>query len=450
MAQKPDPYSLEGVKNREKSGFPWVTIFFALGFVAAALAVGALILTPYAEKVRRKVGLSEEKPVPEPPEPKVIVEEKIVEKTVEKTVKVPPPFYQARSGSQVAKTSKGYDFRTTFKEEEGKLASSERVREGSYEAAITVTVSRPKAATTLEELKSVNPKLDKILPGLPELVKTAKVSEFFGKLYENKAKRLKSKAYQLDDLLTKHNYYDCQTMLEMEFPGSKRKVFLMQGDMDVVSDGSDGDRLPTMPEKIVNSHYYQPFTSYGWKKTGDVENPMIAGWRKWLAEERAKPEPKESEIKRLEAGIEDMKRRSFLIADHDPFIVIPIDVIGDRVSPYGPNVGDYVVVIHEERIFPAIVGDGGPTFKIGEGSLRLAKEINEKASPYSRPVSDVSVTYIVFPRTSGKWKAPDYDDWRAECEKLLGEVGGLGAGYSLHQWINTLPEPVVEEVVPEQ
>ena len=89
MAQKPDPYSLEGVKNREKSGFPWVTIFFALGFVAAALAVGALILTPYAEKVRRKVGLSEEKPVPEPPEPKVIVEEKIVEKTVEKTVKVP-------------------------------------------------------------------------------------------------------------------------------------------------------------------------------------------------------------------------------------------------------------------------------------------------------------------------------------------------------------------------
>ena len=65
-------------------------------------------------------------------------------------------------------------------------------------------------------------------------------------------------------------------MLELEHPGSKRKVFLMQGDMDVVSDGSDGDRLATMPEKIVNSPYYQPFTSYGWKKTG---SPVPAAGR---------------------------------------------------------------------------------------------------------------------------------------------------------------------------
>lgn len=446
--QKPDPYSLEGVKNREKPGFPWVTVFFAM----AALGLGALILTPYAEKVRRKVGLAGEQPTAKAQKPRVIVEEKIVEKPVEveveKIVKVPPPYYKAKPGTQVAKTSKGYDFRMNFKEIKGQLASTERTREGSYEAAITVTVNRPKAATTVEELKTVNPKLDAILPGLPQLVENAKVSPFYDKLYENKAKRLKAKAFQLDDLLTKHNYYDCQTMLEMEFPETKRKAFLIQGDMDVVSDGSDGDRLPTMPDKIVNSHYYQPFTSYGWKKTGDVENPMIAGWRKKLAEEKAKPEPRDSEIKRLETGIEDMKKRSFLIADYDPFIVIPVDVIGDRVSPFGPNVGDYVVIIHGERIFPAIVGDGGPTFKIGEGSLRLAKEVNPKASSYSRPVSEVSVTYLVFPRTSGKWKAPNYDDWRTECEKLLGEVGGLGEGYSLHHWENTLPESTVVE--PEQ
>lgn len=437
MAEKPDPYSLEGVKNREKPGFPWWTIFFAL----VALGLGALIFSPYPEKIRRKAGLSEEGPVPKPQKPEVIIEEKIVEKTVEKTVKVPPPYYQAKSGSRIAQTSKGYDFRTTFKEVPGKLASAERKTEGSYEASITVTVKRPQAARTLEELKEVNPKLDQILPGLPDLLKTSKVSPFFEKLYSNKAARLESEAYQLDDLLTKHNYYDCQTMLEMDHPTSKQKIFLFQADMDVVSDGSDGDRLATMPEKIVNSSYYQPFTSYGWQKTGTVENPMIAGWRKQLADEKAKEAPSTSEIQRLERGIEDMKRRSFLIADYDPFIVIPIDIIGDRDSPYGPNVGDYVLVIHGERIFPAIVGDGGPIFKVGEGSLRLAKEVNPMASSYSRPVSEVSVTYLVFPRSSGKWQAPNYDDWRNECDTLLKEIGGLGEGYFLHQWENTLPEP---------
>jgi len=441
MAEKPDPYSLEGVKNREKPGFPWWTIFFAL----SALGLGALIFSPYPEKIRRKAGLSKEQPVSTPPKPEVVFEEKIVEKTV----KVPPPYYQAKSGSQIAKTSKGYDFRATFKELPGKLASAERKAEGSYEATITVTVNRPQAAKTLEELQEVNPQLEKILPGLPDLLKTSKVSPFFEKLYANKAARLKSEAYQLDDLLTKHNYYDCQTMLEMEHPTSKRKVFLFQADMDVVSDGSDGDRLATMPEKIVNSSYYQPYTSYGWRKTGNVENPMIAGWRKQVVDEKAKETPSTSEIQRLERGIEDMKRRSFLIADYDPFIVIPVDMIADRDSPYGPNVGDYVVVIYGDRTFPAIVGDGGPTFKVGEGSLRFAKEVNPKASSYSRPVSEVSVTYLVFPRSSGEWKAPNYEDWRSECEKLLKEVGGLGEGYFLHQWENTLPEPESEPAIVE-
>ena len=52
--------------------------------------------------------------------------------------------------------------------------------------------------------------------------------------------------------------------------GSGRGVFLLQAEMDVVSDGSDGDRLPVMPEEIVTSTNYQPFTSYGWRKTGST------------------------------------------------------------------------------------------------------------------------------------------------------------------------------------
>lgn len=433
MAEKPDPYEIEGVKRRAPKPFPWLTVFFAM----LTFLLGLVILSPVPEKIRRKIGLVEPpkkaEPSP-PPEPKVIVKEKIVEKEV----RVRPPYYTVKNGTDIAKTSMGFDFKSTVKERPGRLVSTEREGDGTYEASYTLFVNRPEAARHVDEVSKVNPDLLKALPGLETMIESAQVSPFFKNLYDNKLSRLKTYSKRIDRLLTKHNYYDCQTMLEMEHPVSKRKVFLMQADMDVVSDGSDGDRLPTMPDKIVNSTHYQPFTSYGWKKTGTVENPMIAGWKKLLA--NAKASGNTSEVKRLETGIADLKRRSFLIAEYDPFIVIPVDVLRDRVSPYGPNVGDYVVVVHGKTIYPAIVGDGGPTFKVGEASLRMAKEINDKASPYNRPVSDVSVTYIVFPRSSGDWVAPNYENWRSECLKLVNEIGGLGDGYSLHQWKNTLPE----------
>lgn len=441
MERNSDPYSLEGVKNRAPKRFPWFTIFLGL----LVLALGAVILSPVPEKVRRKVGLTPEKPVPKPPAPpepeKIVVKEEVV---VEKVVKVRPPYYQVKPGTTISRSSMGIDVKTIIEEKKGKIASHERTRDGSYEAEYKLTVHRPEASTTLDQLKEMNPNLDKILPGLPKLLTKSKVSPFYKKLYDNKINRLKVYAGRFDKLLTKHNYFDCQTMLEMVHPDSERKVFLMQGDMDVVSDGSDGDRLATMPDKIVNSAYYQPSTSYGWSKVGTTENPLIAGWRKRLAE--AKEAGDSGEVERLTAGIEDMKRRSFLIAEYDPFIVIPIDVIQDRESAWGPNVGDYVLVIYKDTVFPAIVGDAGPSFKVGEASLRLARTINSNASPYSRPVSDVTVTYLVFPRTSGTWGPPNYDDWRKECEKLVNEIGGLGEGYSLYKWEDTLPKKEEEEV----
>ncbi len=429
-----DPFELEGVKRRQREPFPWLAACFA----ALAALLGLVILTPAPEKIRRKLGLAKPpkvivKPGPAP-EPKIVVKEKIVEKVV----KIRPAYYNVKAGSDVAQTSKGFDFKSGVVERAGRLTSTERTDEGTYEASYTLSVNRPKSAQTFEEVCEVNAALPQILPGLKLMMASAQVSPFFKNLYDNKAARLKKNAHRLDRLLTKHNYYDCQTMLEMEHPESKRKVFLLQGDMDVVSDGSDGDRLATMPEKIVNSPYYQPFTSYGWPKTGTVENPLIAGWQARLQKAKAKGDARE--VSRLETGIEDMQKRSFLIADYDPFIVIPVDVIRDRESPYGPNVGDYVIVIYGETIYPAIVGDAGPSFKVGEASLRMAKQINEKSSSYYRPVSDVSVTYLVFPRSSAeKWSAPDYDFWREECLRLLTEIGGLGEGYELHRWVNTLP-----------
>jgi hypothetical protein len=219
----------------------------------------------------------------------------------------------------------------------------------------------------------------------------------------------------------------------------------------VREDGSDGDRLAEMPENIVNSTHYQPFTSYGWPKQTNTPNPMVAGWEKRLAKGEAEfADPATTADRKawlkdrlayLKRGIADLKGRSFLIAEYDPFIVIPVDILVSS-DPFAPNVGDYAVVAFGTKLYPAIVGDGGPTFKVGEASLRMARELNPKASPYSRPVSDLKVTYVVFPGSRETKKGPpDYEKWRQRCHELLGEIGGIGEGFALHQWQDLLPKP---------
>jgi hypothetical protein len=304
-----------------------------------------------------------------------------------------------------------------------------------------------------------NAKLSKILPSLPDLLDKGKVSPWFNKLYENKSQRVRRDANALNELLTKHNIYDCETIMHLRSE-SGRKVFLMQAEMDVVSDGSDGDRLPEMPDSIVNSTYYQPFTSYGWRKTGKTPNPMIAGFERRIGnanKELAKSQTTaarkiwlKDRITMLKLWISDLKARSYLIAEYDPFIVIPVNLLTDRSDSYAPKVGDYAVVIYGEKVYPCIVGDGGPTFKVGEASLRMAKELNSNASPYSRPVSDLKVTYVVFPGSREiRNGPPDYEKWRQKCLELLKEIGGLGSGYQLHQWTDLLPKPKPEDT-PEQ
>lgn len=354
------------------------------------------------------------------------------------------------SVTDVRKLRTGIPFKTEIKIEKGGIASKERIDDSSYTASYQLSLRIPKPAKTLAELENTHPQLAKTLPGLPALLEKAEVSPWFSKLYDNKTTRIRGDANTLNELLSKHNLYDCETLLNLRTSGGRR-VFFMQAEMDVVSDGSDGDRLPVMPDEIVNSSHYQPFTSYGWPKKNQTPNPMIAGWEKRtvaaekeLADRATTAERKtwlRDRIAYLKRGIADLKSRSFLIAEYDPFIVIPVNILTSN-DVFAPKVGDFAIVLHGGKIYPSIVGDGGPTFKVGEASLRMAKELNPKATPYQRPVSDLKVTYLVFPGSRDEERGPpDYAKWRQRCFELIGEIGGLGEGVELHTWQDLLPKP---------
>ncbi|MEO5915699.1 MAG: glycoside hydrolase family 75 protein [Luteolibacter sp.] len=371
-----------------------------------------------------------------------------------------PPDVELGTVTDVRNLRSGIPFKSEVKMEKGTIASKERVDESSYTATYQLSLRLPTPAKSLAELETSNPDLSKMLPGLPALVEKGQVSPWFNKLYENKAGRVRRDANSLNELLTKHNVYDCETILNFQSE-SGRKVFFLQSEMDVVSDGSDGDRLPTMPDDIVNSPNYQPFTSYGWPKKSQTVNPMIAGWERRVAAAQkelaattttaARKTWLKDRIQYLKRGIEDLKSRSFLIADYDPFIVIPIDILAAK-DGFSPGIGDYAVVIFGKKLYPAIVGDGGPTFKVGEASLRFARELNPKANSYNRPVSDLKISYLIFPGSrESERAAPDYEKWRQRCHDLLGEIGGVGDGYELHQWQDLLPkpEPPVQTPVPD-
>ena len=214
--------------------------------------------------------------------------------------------------------------------------------------------------------------------------------------------------------------------------------------MDVDADGSDSDRLPDTDGASTN---FKPFTSYHWNKRTDHPNPFLPAaeekLRRYETEFAQKGLTMERNrdlrigIQRMKTEVDSLKRFSYLIAATDPYIVLP--AVLSRAKDAG-RVGDYAVVIAGDRILPAIVGDVGPADKVGEASLRIAKEINPLATPYNRPVSDLKVTYLIFPGTADKpFGPPDLEKIRARCEKLVEEMGG--ATVALHRWENLIPTP---------
>jgi hypothetical protein len=323
----------------------------------------------------------------------------------------------------------------------GGAASDERADPQSYVLDLKLRARVPEPNKTVEELAKVNPELPRLLPGLAAMLTPDSVSPFFKDLYETKLKNLRQDLVRLDQLLSRHNFYDCQTVLQLRHPETKRRAVLLQADMDVDADGSDSDRLPGGSGTSPN---FQPVTSYRWPKKSAIPSAYLAP-----AEERIQRYETElavkatttdrkrelrSAISSLRDEIGTLKKFSFLIGATDPFIVLPIGL----GKADGGKVGDYALVIFADRIFPAIVGDVGPPDKAGEASLRIAKEISQVATPINRPVSDLKVTYLVFPGTAETpFGPPDLEKIQVRCEELVKEIGG--AGVPLHHWENIIP-----------
>jgi hypothetical protein len=342
----------------------------------------------------------------------------------------PPPYVPAKK-LDVGRIFNGMQYRVTLETEYGTTATEERNTPESYRAELVVKVRIPKPHQNLEEISKLNSRLPELLPALSTMVENAKISPVFDDLYRLKCSALQSGLHRLDTLLTRHNFYDCETLLELQHPQTKRRVLFIQSDMDVDTDGSDVDRVPEIEGA---SSTFQPFTSYRWAKRTDKVSPLIAFRETKIAELEQElaanpPEARRAQIKASIASLKDeisqLNRFSFLIGHADPFIVLPGSMFGSARGPFAPAVGDYCVVIHEGVLYPAIVGDVGPRAKMGEGSLRLCKQLLPQANGAFRAVSDLKVTYLVFPGSADRpFAVPDLAKWRAKCGKLLDEIGG--------------------------
>ena len=340
----------------------------------------------------------------------------------------------------VSRLFNGITLRSEVETTSGAAASEERVDPMSYAIDLKLRARVPTPNRTVDELGKVSPDLGKLLPGLAAMVKPESVSPLFAQLYETKVRELRENLSRLDLLLSRHNFYDCQTVLALRHPETKRRALLFQADMDVDADGSDGDRVPAGNGV---SPTFKPFTSFRWGKKSNRPNPYLPGiedrLRRVELEQRTATPERKRDLKNAATELRDeisaMKKYSYLIGTYDPFIVVPASFTKGSDAAH---VGDYAVVIAGSTIYPAMVGDVGPNDRVGEASLRIAKEVNGLSNPNNRPISELKATYIVFNGTAdSSWGSLDLEKLQARCEALVKEIGG--ASVPLHRWLNTVP-----------
>ncbi len=354
---------------------------------------------------------------------------------------------QLHKPSDILKLANGATLRTSVipHVEEKKSALSTAANPEAYRLNLTLNVQIPAPATTMEDLSLATPELPMALPSLREMLSSYSLPEkkgstfFYDTLFENKIRVLERQLTSLTQLSSRESLYDCQTILTLTNQLTQTPLLLIQAIMNVNADGSDGDRNIPL-EKLSST--YQPQTNYRWNKTSLHPNPNIAQLKEELSkiqesidkekntlEEEGK---KAQQVLFLQRTVEELEHWSFLIGSADPFIVLPKFMLDKKEG--GASLGDYAIVFYNGTLYPAIVGDLGPSSKIGEASLRICRAIDSRSSATHRPLSSPHVTYLVFPGSADfPFQAPNYKHWSQRCHELWEKIGGSNQ-VLWHEW----------------
>ena len=139
----------------------------------------------------------------------------------------PPPLpskFVPKKEMDVTTLFNGITINTTLETTEGDRAIKEVEDPNAYKVNFSVSVRVPKANSSIEDLARINPELPKMLPGLGSLVANGKVSGFYHKLYDTKTSLVQRDLSRLNKLLDRHNFFDCETILELTDPKTARKA----------------------------------------------------------------------------------------------------------------------------------------------------------------------------------------------------------------------------------
>jgi Fungal chitosanase of glycosyl hydrolase group 75 len=350
---------------------------------------------------------------------------------------------------ETAKLFNGLEIHSKVVTAEGDLAVLERRIPDAYTLELNVDVRVPQAAQTLDQLGAADPMIGSVLTGLKDELPTAKISNFYHGLYQLKVDSLNRNLTRVEQIVSRHNFFDCNTILEIQDRKTNRKALLIQSDMDVNGDGSDADRSSDVDGAAAN---FQPYTSYRWPKRSNKASQFIPEREERLKQLQTEYDAKttapdrkralQDQIAELQRELNDLKKYSFLISKADPYIVLPGFMLRQPTHPFEPKLGDLAVVIFQGKLYPALVGDAGPSYKIGEASLRICKQIDPRSSAYNRPSSDLNITYIVFPGSAEDPPGPpDLQKLHDRCSALLNEIGGFSGDLFVWQDILAKPSP---------
>ncbi len=93
----------------------------------------------------------------------------------------------------------------------------------SYTLHLDLHVRVPKAVSAPPDLAALNPALPAVFPAFAKWIGAAKVSPLYERFYGYKLQALRQSLVRLDQLLNRHDFFDCETVLEVQPPGSPRR-----------------------------------------------------------------------------------------------------------------------------------------------------------------------------------------------------------------------------------